>query len=280
MTDYQVIKEKMKSIPAKSQMPDMDVELIQEYLSQPYLNKYDCFISEVDPELSTPLTFKMKGSINMGLALVWTGYATEEEASREIEYKINNGEWTKISSLEVGQLSDNMIPCVDGDIISVRGNNSAYAGSGYYNYFMATGYGFIEEISGNINSLISANNFAKITTLEDNAFYHLFGNLSNSCNISNLLLPATNLGEYCYGGMFNGCTLTGTLHLPAETGANAYDFMLNGSTVEAVECHLDITKGCPDFGNVFSPGTLYVNNVPGWEACPDMSGWTITSIIG
>ena len=73
---------------------------------------------------------------------------------------------------------------------------------------------------GNTMSLLYGDNFKGQTSLEgkDYAFKTLFKNCSYLIDASNMILPATTLGEGCYSEMFSGCTsLTTAPELPATT---------------------------------------------------------------
>ena len=155
-----------------------------------------------------PLTFKISspGTIN------WT--ASDSSASKTIEYKLNNGEWTSIIS-NTGS-SAPTINVIEGDKVQFRGSNTQYATSeSNYNSFSGSTASF--EAKGNIMSLIYGDDFKnKLTISSTYAFYGLFKNCTGLTSAENLILPATSLTNYCYGNMFQGCTsLTMAPKLPA-----------------------------------------------------------------
>ena len=173
-----------------------------------------------------PLTFNIlsAGTIN------WT--ASNSLLTKTIEYKINNGEWTSITS-NTGS-SAPTINVVEGDKIQFRGNNAQYANSSYvglnYNSF---GISALFEAEGNIMSLIYGDNFKnKLTINSGYAFYGLFINCVNLVSAENLVLPATTLARNCYQNMFEGCTSLRTAPaLPANTLAiYCYDAMFKNCT--------------------------------------------------
>ena len=100
----------------------------------------------------------------------------------------------------------------------VKGNNTAYANSSYYNYFISSGNFNVE---GNIMSLIYEDNFIGQTTLDSSGynFYDLFYNCSKLISTENLILPATTLATGCYQLMFWRCfsLTTPPSVLPATT---------------------------------------------------------------
>ena len=155
-----------------------------------------------------PLTFKISspGTIN------WA--ASNRYLTKTIEYKLNNGEWTSITSnMEGVKITVNA-----DDKIQFRGNNAAYStSSSYYSTFKGSTAGL--EIEGNIMSLINPTDFSILTTLESNfTFNNLFKGCTGLTSTKNLILPATTLTQYCYSGMFYGCTsLTTAPELPANT---------------------------------------------------------------
>ena len=171
-----------------------------------------------------PLTFKISspGTIN------WA--ASNRYLTKTIEYKLNNGEWTSITSnMEGVKITVNA-----DDKIQFRGNNAAYStSSSYYSTFKGSTAGL--EIEGNIMSLINPTDFSTLTALSsDYTFNYLFKGCTGLTSTKNLILPATTLTQYCYSGMFYGCTSLTTVPsnlLPATTLANGcYYEMFYGCT--------------------------------------------------
>ena len=178
------------------------------------------------PDFSTkPLTFNIlsDGTIN------WA--ASNSSVTKTIEYKLNNGEWTSITS-NTGSSAPS-IEVNPGDKIQFRGDNTAYCGGNpeSFSTFSGSTAGF--EVEGNIMSLINSTNFTTATTLESNfTFAGLFSDCTGLTSAENLILPATILAIGCYFTMFYGCTsLTTAPKLPATTLAmGCYVSMFQGCT--------------------------------------------------
>ena len=171
-----------------------------------------------------PLTFNIlsAGTIN------WA--ASNSSVSKTIEYKINDGGWTSITSN-----TDSSAPSIDvnsGDKIQFRGNNAQYA-TGFSAYNSFSGSTALFEAEGNIMSLIYGDDFKNNSTISSEyAFKGLFSDCVNLVSAENLVLPATTLAYYCYGSMFNRCkSLTTAPELPATNSAyGCYDNMFYGCT--------------------------------------------------
>ena len=175
-----------------------------------------------------------------------------DSVAKTIEYKINDGSWTSLTSTYAGA----EIAVSKGDKVQVRGNNSSYYSiacpiCGYgvmYNYFsMPEGKC---NVSGNIMSLINATDYSSLTSLDDvGSFCFLFLRNVGITSAENLVLPATTLAERRYSGMFYGCTsLTAAPELPATTLAEGcYSDMFGGCTSLTVAPELPATtlaEGC------------------------------------
>ena len=171
-----------------------------------------------------PLTFKV---ISAG-TIVWKANNTAYTVS--IEYKLNDDEWTTITS-NTGASAPS-ISVNESDTIQFRGNNATYSSGGSrYNSFSGSTAKF--KAIGNIMSLIDSENFTTATTLaSSNTFNYLFGYCTGLTSVKNLVFPATTLAVRCYSNMFAGCTgLTSAPELPATTLANnCYDGMFQGCT--------------------------------------------------
>ena len=196
-----------------------------------------------------PLTFNIlyAGTIN------WT--ASNSLVTKTIDYKLNNGKWTSITSDTAGVA----INVTVGDKIQFRGNNTQYANSSstglHYNSF---GGSASFKIEGNIMSLIYGDNFKNNSTIISNfAFYGLFQNCVNLVSAENLVLPATTLIRSCYANMFDGCVSLRTApELPATTLASfCYDEMFKNctslttapklpSTTLVDSCYMSMFEGC------------------------------------
>ena len=171
-----------------------------------------------------PLTFNIlsAGTIN------WTALNTA--ITETIDYKLNDGEWTSITSN-----TGSSAPSIDvnsGDKLQFRGSNTQYATSiKKSNSFRGSTALF--EVEGNIMSLIYGDKFKDNSTISsDYAFAGLFRYCSNLVSVKNLVLPAITLAVSCYNGMFQGCTsLTTAPALPATTLAmGCYSNMFQGCT--------------------------------------------------
>ena len=202
-----------------------DLEVIKGYRSGSTINKayrsgeliyYKLDYSQPTPPVppgpkETPLTF----NVTSDGAIKWakSGSAMQEKT---ILYKLNDGEWTSITSNSSGSAPS--ISVVSGDTIQFKGDNATYStGSNAYTYFIASGATF--TVSGNIMSLIDSTDFAMATVLtKDYAFCSLFKSCTGLTDASNLVLPATTLRLGCYRSLFDRCShLTSGTELPATT---------------------------------------------------------------
>ena len=184
--------------------------------------------------------------------------ASDIAHTRTIEYKLNDGEWTSITSYTGASAPS--ISVSDGDVVYFRGDNAAYGGyllnHYYYNSFSGSTAKF--EVEGNIMSLIDSTGFATDTTLASSyTFYNLFYQCASLTSAENLILPATTLTNYCYNSMFYGCTsLTTAPALPATTLASScYNSMFYNctslttaqelpATTLTNECYREMFRGC------------------------------------
>ena len=174
-----------------------------------------------------PLTFNIlsAGTIN------WT--ASNTDITKTIDYKLNDGEWTSITS-NTGSLAPS-ITVNSGDKLQFRGNNEQYGGIGSQdvlcNSFSGSTASF--EAEGNIMSLIYGDNFTNNLTISGEfAFAGLFKDSTKLVSAENLILPANTLATGCYSGMFVGCTsLTAAPELPATSLATGcYSRMFENCT--------------------------------------------------
>ncbi len=195
-----------------------------------------------------PLTFKILsyGTIN------WT--TSDSSLTKTIEYKLNDGEWTHITSNT--EPSASAIVVTRGNKIQFRGNNTQYCDGLYYNTFGSSTAEF--EVEGNIMSLIDSTDFKNNLTISSTcALANLFNGCVNLVSAKNLILPATTLAYSCYSGMFQGCTsLTTAPELPATTLQFAcYSSMFKGCSnlrtapalpATALEgfCYNNMFQGC------------------------------------
>lgn len=162
--------------------------------------------------------------------------------------------WQDITNIDLGA----------GDKVYIKGSGSAFGkNNGNYSWqFQIQGTAFL---SGNIMSLLYDDDFEDKTIVGKNAFAHLFSADSVSkgiANISNLKLPATEVGDCAYINMFAGTSngsyfhpFTKTPKLPATTlGIACYKSMFAYSKVDempdlpattlAEECYSNMFQGC------------------------------------
>ena len=194
---------------------------------------------------SMPLTF----NIISGGTISWR--ATSASYTKEIQYSINDGEWTSITSTTAGTL----ISLNDGDIIQFKGDGAITTSSSNPNRFRDGTIVF--EVYGNIMSLIDSTGYVTATTAADHSFRQLFQLQTGLTSAENLVLPATTIGTNVYKEMFRGCSsLTTAPELPATTLAQScYMGMFNGCTslttapelpasTLAQECYRQMFSGC------------------------------------
>ena len=152
-------------------------------------------------------------------------------ATKTIEYKLNTGSWTSITSTSTG--AD--IPVVAGDEVRFRGSNTTYCESDKNNYSGFEGGTATFNIEGNIMSLTAGDNFANVTDLPSTWVFCSIFKKSLVISAENLILPATSLTECCYRAMFSKCpNLQVAPALPATTlGAYCYYYMFEECPITA-----------------------------------------------
>ena len=205
-------------------------------------------VKEIDYS-KEPLTFKILsyGTIN------WT--TSDSSLTKTIEYKLNDGEWTHITSNT--EPSASAIVVTRGNKIQFRGDNTSYSDGLSYSTFGSSTAEF--EVEGNIMSLIDSTDFKNnLTISSDYTFANLFRECANLVSAENLVLPATTLSKNCYQSMFQGCRLltTAPKALPATTlSDNCYASMFEGcaslrkapklpATTLAIGCYSGMFYGC------------------------------------
>lgn len=149
----------------------------------------------------------------------------QNTVSKTIEYSLNAGPWTSITSTSNGV----MINVSQGDTIRFRGNNNVYCNGNKSQY---SGFGLGESgtngdyvsnaasfnVEGNVMSLIYGDNFINQTSFPSGTTYNLCSLFKKAKVVSaeNLILPVTTLTEACYRAMFSWATyLTKAPVLPA-----------------------------------------------------------------
>ena len=165
--------------------------------------------------------------------------ATVARIAKTIDYRVNDGEWTSITSAS-GYTSAPTISVQSGDIVQFKGTNTEYGTAGsnvyvqqlQYNHFVSTA-DFI--VKGNIMSMLYGDNFIGQTTISSRWTFPCFFSTQHLIKADNLILPAMKFNVtsgWNYYGMFSGATdLTVAPELPA-TGLTrgCYANMFEGCT--------------------------------------------------
>ena len=202
--------------------------------------------SDEHPDMSKEF---MTFDVVSGGTIKWV--ASDTSFTKTIEYSINDGNWTSITSTTGGTA----INVNSGDKVRIRGNNDAYCSTAHYNHF-TTNFEF--NVYGNIMSLIYGDNFKNQYTLtEQHALCSLFYGCSHLISAENLVLPATTLAPNCYQAMFYDCSgLTTAPALPATILAEmCYQNMFRNcyslttapelpATTLATNCYRDMFYNC------------------------------------
>ena len=169
----------------------------------------------------TPLTLAAKTSGTI------TFFLMDNTDIQPITYRLNNG-----SPVTISKGSTATIDVSAGDRVAFYGNNSFYGtnSSSSSSHFSGTADYYVY---GNIMSLIDADNFATLETIDhDHTFAYMFNGNTHlySHSWKRFALPAKNVNRYSYSHMFNGCTnLFQAPDLPATTVAQGcYEYMFEG----------------------------------------------------
>ena len=185
-------------------------------------NTYNEDISLAFDALNCPLTFE---AISSTMQLYLQNHTSTDKV---FFYRIDNGLWTP---LIVAQNTEQILG--PATIIQLKGNNNAYAefdGSTSKSSRIVSDDAFY--MYGNINSLLTTENFASITeyTVANRwAFFNLFNNNNKmkSHDTKELVLPCTKMAERCYSWMFKACSgLTRAPVLPAMELAEGCYFQM------------------------------------------------------
>ena len=196
--------------------------------------------------------------------ICWKSFGS---VTNSIEYSLNNGAWTSITSTSEGAT----ISVVQGDLVRFRGSNTAYA-TDKDNYSGFEGGTATYDIEGNIMSLLYGDDFAENTTLPNSNY--IFCSLFKKAPVisaEHLVLPALTLKNYCYRALFSCCeTLTKAPELPATTlatGCYWYMFEKCGITEAPVlnattlvnECYGHMFEGCASLNRITCLATSNLN---------------------
>lgn len=250
-----------------------------------------------------PLTFEI---LSDGV-IKWRQLGNNAANKKTIEYSINGGEWTSITS-ETGSTTSPSISVVSGDIVRFRGNNSTIGrGTDNASAFQGSTAGF--KMYGNIMSLLNASGYTEMTSVPAYCFWALFNGCTGLTDASNLILPATTLNDhsyfylfkgcsglvsgpvlpattlaqYCYGRMYEGCTsLTTAPELPATTltGYCYWGMFYGCRKLNYIKCLATAisASSCTDgwLTNVAASGTFVTPSTTNWSTGTSgiPSGWT------
>ena len=172
---------------------------------------------------------------------------TEHEGYKisELEYSVNNGDWTTLESgtgVTFGGSNGNL---------RLRGTN---LNGTQYSTITFTNSNVPVACTGDIRTLLDWNNYTTVNT-ENAMFIKLFENCSVLTSAPEL--PATSLAYNCYLGMFSGCTnLKSAPKLPAPTLTTCcYSYMFSGCTnlktapklpakISGIDCYAGMFSGC------------------------------------
>lgn len=167
--------------------------------------------------LTIEVTFH-KGTTEQDILSV-SHYGTNANTTKpNIEYSKNGSRWTELTGTVYGKT---------GDIIRLRGNNTTISSSSanYSRINIGKDYNNARvKMFGNIMSLLSKYDYESLLSVPNYCFYKLFGNGfgQSLTDISELILPATTVGQYAYANMFNYCDnlASGIKRLPATNLGN------------------------------------------------------------
>ena len=205
-----------------------------------------------------------------GGTICWKAYGS---LTKTIQYSINNGAWTTITSSSAGAT----ISVETGDVVRFKGSNTTYATSkSAYSGFDGGTATF--NIEGNIMSLLYGDLFINNTTLPSTwTFCSLFKN-ALVISAENLILPATSLTDDCYRAMFSLCsTLVAAPQLPATTLASeCYWYMFESCGITTApdllapalvnKCYGHMFVGCTnlDYIKCFAISGINSTNLERW----------------
>ena len=207
------------------------------------------------------------------------GTFTIPAGSRNVIYKLNNNDW-------VTQTSNLTLNVGAGDTIQIKSSSTT---SNWNSVKFSSGSNCMFKLSGNINSLLSKDNFEEITTLADTAFRCTFQDCTGLTSAEDLLLPATTLGDRAYAALFQRCSnLTIAPLIPNATlSSNSLEYMFDScSKLNNIRCLLtDISANqCTLYwtNSVSSTGTFYkATEMENWTRGRDgiPNNWAIVNYI-
>lgn len=256
---------------------DTIVEAYSTYNNQTSTTVSETCIYEATHDYSQDyLTFRVLSSGNIS----WMALGN---LTKTIEYSVNNGAWTSITSTANGT----MIPVVTGDVVRFRGTNYPYATSkSAYSGFEGGTASY--DIEGNIMSLVYGDNFANNSTMPNSSyiFCSIFKK-SGVVSAENLILPSLTLRSYCYRAMFSFATnLIKAPALPATTLASGcYWYMFEETSISESpvlaattllnECYGHMFTGCANLNLIECLATSGFNKskcLEGWVTNVSNSG--------
>ena len=280
MNDYKTIYDSLTQIEIKGTDDLAHVELTDEIAHFPYTNPNNYskvgFPKKSGHDYSKDyLTFEMLQDARIGF-VDGEGGTISSFSTSLIKYRINNGEWIDYSIIPDPINNVNYLFGIDahkGDIVQFKTNVDylfqEYAELGFA--CNSSHEGPIVDISGNIMSLVDAENFASMKAFPEISgssnpwnFYNTF-TFAYPRSAKNLILPALNMNGASYAAMFSGCSnlieaptlsattltnecysemfanctnLTTAPELPATTlASDCYNSMFNGCTsLNYVKC--------------------------------------------
>lgn len=235
--------------------------------------------------------------------------AEGSNATKTIQYSINDGEWTSVTSKDTGEA----ISVTAGDSVRFKGTNTRYCNGNKSNYSRFGAGTATFNVSGNIMSMTAGDNFANVITLPAAWTFTQFFKESKPVSAENLILPADTMLESCYRAMFSKCTtLVTPPALPATTLAtycyyymfencgittapdllattipsNGYAYMFTGcSNLNYIKC-LATDKSASNsltnwVNNVAASGTFVKDSDTSWttgiSGIP--TGWTVENYV-
>ena len=203
----------LKQLPSKSQLEEFVSSL--DYKEPSVIEIGDEIIYNYRKKFLDSLVFDPDDYLSI-YALEDGTFTYDATSNRQIEYSLNEGEWTVYSK---------SVECNAGDIIRLRGNNT-----NYYSGSKVFGYSGKFILYGNTDSLINSDksNGFYVSSYAKNTFCYVFSYNSNLISIKYLTINAN--AQYSCNSMFEGCsTLVQVLdYLQAPTNTYCYARMFYG----------------------------------------------------